>query len=252
MKKLSRIIALMLVALMFVLVLPTAAFAATATTITSGKAIALKDYKSGANLYKLTVEEDSLVKIAWTKNTAQKANITLYKNTAMSKYIKGVLYSNDATSGQMTLALSKGTYYAQMYDGYSTDSEKPTTKVTFTVTKTVNKTNYCKVKAVSLASGTNVKIGQTRSYNYDRWYKIKLSAKKVITVTTNKGQGYSVKLYDANGNKIQCTNGDKKVVTEDKQPAGTYYICVSADDYLYSASSNASYGLGTYISVKWN
>lgn len=253
MKKWSRLIALLLVILTFTVLIPTT-MAASITTIKSGTAIALKEWNSKKDaetfIYKLKLDEDSLVTVKWTKNTAKKAYVAIFKDAAVEKVIKGVIwgFGDDAASGSEVYAFSKGTYYVQMYDGNASDDVAPTAKVTFTVVKAPNDANYCLANATTLAASKTVKIGQTTSYNYDRWFKIKLTKKKLISVYTVKGEESSIKICDSKGQWISTSYTDGVVKTDSKQKAGTYYICVRSDIGL---NMSDGFGLGTYLSVKW-
>lgn len=255
MKHVRKLIVLLLVIATLATVLALPAEAAS-ITVTSGKTYSLKtDYSYNSNgdrvknntYYKLTLDADSVVKVAWSKNSANKANIIFYSNSARDKTVRYV-NTTDKASGSENLALKKGTYYLDMYDGYSNSGYTATTKVTITVTPVteINKTNYCKAKAASLSKDTYVTVAQTPNYSYARWYKIKLTAKQVVTIYTNENMGYNVRLYDSSLNRISCTAGSKKVVSQDKLAAGTYYVYVIETSYFGGQGR-----LGEYIRLKW-
>ena len=253
--KKALVLLLVLATLVSVIALPAEA-ATSSITVTSGKTYSLKtnySYNSSGDrvknktYYKLTLDADSVVKVAWSKNTADKASIIFYSNSARDKTVRYV-NTYEKTSGSENLALKKGTYYLDMYDGYSNSDYTATTKVTITVTPAteINKSNYCKAKASSLSKDTYVTVAQTPNYSYARWYKIKLTAKQVVTIYTNDNMGYKVRLYDASMNRISCTSGSKKVVSQDKLASGTYYIYVT-DTTSFSGQGR----LGEYIRLKW-
>ena len=72
-----------------------------------------------------------------------------------------------------------------------------------------------------------IEIAQTKTDNYDRWYKIVLNKKERITISGNFRQ-YEMDfyLYDSNFNEIRCTKKDGIFETDGKQPRGTYYLVV--------------------------
>jgi len=140
------------------------------------------------------------------------------------------------------IVLSKGTYYIQMYDY----ADNPSSQVKFTVKKATFKANYCRAKATVLKAKQTEKIYQTPDHCYVRWYKITVPKKKTVTINTNDEQAEYVTLYDSKMHAVECTEGSRTIITEDKVPKGTYYIRVSYSDYDIGDHR------GQYITVKWH
>ncbi|MCR5795360.1 MAG: hypothetical protein K6G61_08495 [Solobacterium sp.] len=203
-------------------------------------------YTQNKTLYKMVLSADSAVNFKWAGNTGGRLNINIYADAAETKSVGYVSVSG--SSGHFIHALGKGTYYIRMYDGTSDSGYTATSKVRIIITAAtkINKNNYCRANAISLAKNTTVQIAQTPNYDYVRWYKIKLTSAQVINVYTNKGMGYLVRLYDSKLNSLSCASGTKQVTTQDKQPKGTYYIKVSAYGLFGSYDRK-----GAFIALKW-
>lgn len=246
---------LALASILSILIVPAEA-ATTSTTITSGKTYYLKTnyrYDSDNNriknktYYKLTLSDDSVVKVYWTRNNANKASIDIYSNSARNKTVRYVS-TTDKTSGSEYLALAKGTYYLNMYDGYTNYEYTATTRVTFTVTPVseINKDNYCKSKAIYLKSDKWVTIAQTPNNSYARWYKMYLSSEQVVKIYTNASNAYSVSLYTSKLDRVDCESSSSLVKSKNKLASGYYYIYVQESTYFSGQGR-----LGDYIRLKW-
>ena len=170
--------------LLFVVFLPIKAEAATWKQITPGTGIALTNYNSGTYYYKLSLKEDSFVKVHWNGNADFDYYGYVYKDSNFTKSL-GSIYANTAT-GDRYIALKRGTYYVKMYDGFS---KTPTVRVSFNVTTSasLDKGNYCASKAASLKASTKVTVAQTPNYNYTRWYKVKLTKNQKLTIYSSEG-----------------------------------------------------------------
>lgn len=253
MKKMRKLLAMLLVLVTVLTIVPVSASAATSyLVIKSGKTFSLKTELNASRVennhyYKLTLTTDSLVKFAWSGNTKNGAYVEIYADSARSKRVTGLstLYGN--ASGSETLALGKGTYYINMYDGYCSASTTATTKMTVTVTNQseVNRSNYCRANALTLSSGKWIKIAQTPHYSYGRWYKITTTKSQKIHINANKSYEYYFRIYDKNMNLITM-DGSSPATTKTTCAAGTYYIYV--DDVSYFGDTNR---LGVYINFKW-
>lgn len=243
MKRIQRTAALLLALLMILAACSTAALAATnykVITLKKGTWIKLP-YGNTDKIYKLVLSSDSIVTVNWKDNKNDYGYAYLYPDTKCEESITDLI-DYEGAAGTRFVALSKGTYYIRMYDY----AEKPTTQIKVTVQKAINKANYCRAKAIALKPNVTVKIAQTPDYNYDRWYKITLSKKKTVTITTNDEMADCIRLYDSKMREVECTSGSRKVITEDPIAKGTYFIRVSCGSYY-----NSEY-LGRYITMKWN
>ena len=250
-KKLSK---LFLIVMMMASMFTVRVNAASYPTVKSNTVITIKtnkhwngsEYVQNSTLYKMTLSADSAVNFKWAGNTGGRLTINIYADAAESKSCGYV--STDGKSGHFYHALGKGTYYIRMYDGSTDYSYTATSKVRIIITPAtkINKNNYCRANAISLAKNTTVSIAMTPHYDYVRWYKITLSAAAVINVYTNKNGGSYIYLYDSKLNSLSCTRGTKQVTTQDKQPKGTYYIKVG----MYSTFGTYD-RKGFYLALKW-
>lgn len=198
--------------------------------------------------YKISIPENGYIKLtAWLGEASyadvcflpapKKCNTSLY---ASQNALVSVDYNSRSggTKQAKYLSLNKGTYYL------CTDAS---IKIKYSFYKSTSTTNYCKAKASSLAAEKNKIICFNKGYEYDRWYKIKLTSKKAISITW-KILGYSnslyytsFTLYDSKGKEISCPQLDGDVYRTAKQPIGVYYIRITTQ-YLNS---------GAVVSIKW-
>ena len=134
--------------------------------------------------------------------------------------------------------VSKGTYYIRLQSKVDFGG-KAYVKYKFTSVK--QPTNYCIAKALTLKSGSYKKIYQTPKYSFDRFFKIKLTTAKKITVKSKS----EVRIYDPEGNEIDTTENfddlDLRTYKTKKLKKGTYYIRVQ---FMY-------YDVPSIYKVKW-
>jgi len=240
MKRFQRTLALMLaiMTIMAAMSVPALAESYKVATLKTGTWYKVPYYSDMKTIYKLKLTADSIVTISWKGNKAEYLRLYFYDNKACEyDFYDPDFY--EARASQKA-AFAKGTYYLMMYDL----QERPTSQIKITVKKAINKANYCRAKAIALKSGETVTIAQTADHCYDRWYKITVPKKKIVTITTSEYDAEDITLYDAKMQTIECTSGSKKVITEDKIAKGTYFIRVSG------GYSNAY--LGNCITLKWN
>lgn len=227
-QKISLLMGILVAALMlFIVFLPMRADAATIKKLSSGSTTALQH--SGGDKYTITLSQDALLRFDWSANNSGRTYFSLYKNSDYS----GIVYSfsPDTVSGTKYYALAAGTYYINMYDGYSSSSIPAQAKIKYLAypSKNVNKDNYCRAKAETVAMNTYVKAAQTFDYNYTRWYKIYLGSSRKIVINLPYGGNYEYKILTAKLNNVATSyeSNKKRLVTQDAQLKGTYYICVS-------------------------
>jgi len=242
MKRFQRSLALLL-ALMMILT----AFSATALAATSYKVATLKRgtwYKlpdDVTTVYKLVLAADSIITTNW-KNATEESYIFFCKDSKCTNRVFEIIGDNVENNVDV-VSVVKGTYYIYM----ETYADNPKVQVKFTVQKAANKANYCRAKAITLKRNQLVKIAQTPHYCYSRWYRINLTKKKTVTITTNEGKGSYIQLYDSKMKRISCAYGDRTVITEDPIKSGTYFIRVNSSESYYEMGEYT----GDYITFKW-
>ena len=217
---------------------------ADAAVLKNGNTVALKAH--GEVYYKLVLEEDSLLKFAYSNNNDQSSDIDVYLDSKRTKVVKYNFL--DKKSSNLYMSLKAGTYYIDMYDGYTASKATTVVKFTMTTATKVNKDNFCRAKAISLASGKYVQIVQTPMYDYNRWYKIKVPSTKKITINAPAGGATSIYVYSADLSTRYSMDytGSTKATTHEKLPAAYYYL------YIPSYGSYRHGVLGQFISFKWN
>ena len=243
MKHMQRTVALVLAMAMVMAAFSTAAFAAdryNVETLKKGTWYKIPNYDNIKTIYKLALSADSIITIKRKGNDSGAAYVLFYTD----KKCDGSSINDDYYSGTEIFSLAKGTYYIKMYDDWS---EYTNMQVKITVQKAVNQSNYCRAKAVSLKPNKTVKIAQTSDYCYDRWYRITLNTKKTVTITTDEHMAGYIRLYDSRMQKVTCTSGSRKVITEYPVKKGTYFVrVISPDDY------DVGEYVGTYMTLSWN
>lgn len=159
-------------------------------------------------------------------NLPKYGNVSIYDAKPTQKMFESdddhhIVYAS--VSG-LRLGLDKGAYYLMA-------PEK--VKFKYTITKRTFGGNYSRAKASSLAKNVKRNVTQTSLHNYNRWYKIKLTAKQRVTVWTNTG--FYVDIRDSRGRWISATTQkatkSMRIISEKILPAGTYYIIMKAVDY---------------------
>ena len=118
-QKISLLMGILVAALMlFIVFLPMRADAATIKKLSSGTTTALQH--SGGDKYTITLSQDALLRFDWSNNYSGRTYFRLYKN---SDYTGSVFsFSPSTEKGTDYYALSAGTYYIDMYDGYASSS----------------------------------------------------------------------------------------------------------------------------------
>ena len=230
---------------------PMRANAATLKNITAGQSFALKHEEQ--EVYKLVIDTDAVVKFAWSNDERNYSYIGLFTDKACKDRICSCAPSTK--SGNKVWALKKGTYFVQAYDGYSFSSYTPTMKlkVTWEDASVINKNNYCRAKAIAVNASTNVRVAQTPTQDYTRWYKIKVPKTQKLTINAPTGTGtlsnltvLSTSMTRFNNFTSSGTGSSAKMVSVDKMAADTYFILVSGCGYSYTKNR-----LGEYHVFSW-
>lgn len=189
-------------------------------------------YDAYETLYKITIPRNSFVKIELSSSGKDHRDIYLLDKS--KQYVTTIWKENGYQSPEYCV-LPEGTYY--LGTGYNG------VKCKYLTFKYTNPGNYCAAKAISLKSGKTIYTVQTPKYNYDRWYKIKLTKKQVITFWSNSE--YSATLYDAKLKPVNIVQDSaKKYYTYAKQKKGTYYVRISSLAY-------EGIEMGGVITFKW-
>ena len=201
------------------------------TTLKQKKWVTAKDYTYNSDtntytyyLYKITVPANSFIRID-SKNKSAWLNI--FKSIDRKKSLSDqdaleYFYSQNV----YRYVLPKGTYYICAY-------EEPTFKWQSTTTK--NPTNFCRSRSARLKAGYKKWEVFNYGYEFDRWYRISLTARKPITVTMKQmdsdgGDNFSI--YNSRGYYVTCNELNDSVSRTAVLPKGTYYIRVYTDvDY---------------------
>lgn len=190
------------------------------------------DYRNNNNgtryyhLYKINIPANSYIRIQTNNSTNY---INLYKQFNKNKK----LYESDyviSVYGKKTynIVLPKGTYYI-----YNDSSNNLAVKWTYTQVK--NPVNYCRAKAYPLAAGKKRTLVFNYKYEFGRWFKIQLTKKKAITITSKylDGSDYSanISVFDSRGYRIDTSELTRTTERTQILPKGTYYIRVSRSSY---------------------
>ncbi len=210
-----------------------AAFSASAASIKEGtyKKVAKEAY------YKISVSGEGYITLY---GKSSKSSSSGYSFASMdcellnSKKEAVTEYSSDCsvytyTSGKPTeskkIPVSKGTYYIHVESVSSNNGGASYVKYTFKSVK--QPTNYCVAKATTLKASTKATVYQTPQYNFDRWYKIKLTKNQKVTISYSSSAS-GIELYSADGERINLDYSNKTLKSKIKLASGTYYICYKA------------------------
>ena len=176
------------------------------------------------HLYRISVPVNGFVKIVVSNASA---DVKIYKSIDWSKY----LYESNCiirSYGKKVhyAVLPKGTYYLEV-------GEK--TKLKWTFTSMPNKTNYCRARAAALKSGKKPLIMFNYRYDHDRWYKIRITKRKKITISLKTLDADYNDIYftlvNFRGIRIKCPQLRGNTYQTAVVPPGVYYICLERNDY---------------------
>ncbi len=134
-------------------------------------------------------------------------------------------YSGGNPTETKKIAVSKGTYYIHVRSVSASGGGANYILYTFKSIK--QPTNYCVAKATTLKRATKTTVYQSQQYNFDRWYKIKLTKNQKVSITYSSSAS-DFKLYNAEGEQISLDYSNKTYKSKIKLASGTYYICYRA------------------------
>ena len=212
--------------------------------------------------YRIDLPNNGYIMLTFTAEDKDAFSADIYFYRKLSDYgnISKAINWSELEGDHMTLylALNKGVYYLDL-EPYFEDGLQ--VKLKYNFYKNNPGTNYCRLKAKTVAAGKKTTICINNGYEFDRWYKIKLDSKKRITVTYKdldyNGDMYPVycKLYDSAGKMCSCErseirNADGSYTYKIKTkalPKGKYYFRVVVDE---SNAYNAKIGRILFFSWK--
>ena len=226
--------------MLFVVFIP---MRANAATIENGVPNTL--LREGKAIYKFTLEDDSLLTINWVKNNRDLAEVYIYSDRSKSYTVDW--YDLYDPSGKVMLALKRGTYYVEMFDGNSTYAPTAKVKFSWTSAEKYSKDNYSISTAKALKANTMETAVQIRKYNYKRWYKITLKNPQRIVLECNEYSNslYYLTILDSKLQSVYKNNVNWDCSVTNKLPKGTYYVI------LPEKSNALNTYFGDYYAFKW-
>lgn len=196
--------------------------------------------KMGAFHYKMVIEKDCYLQVAWSNNVKKLSDVYIYADKNRKDQVQWLWL--DTEKGKEYIALKAGTYFVEMGDSY----QQCKVKFTWTPAYKLDQGNYCTAKAKNLAAGTTVSVAQTPTIDYTRWYKIKLTKNQKVTIKTPYRNAGYVQLYSTSWQNYNFNSSDVYTkTTVDKLPSGTYYISVRA------CGSYVENRKGAFIAFSW-
>ena len=238
MKQNRKLMLSVLVALLMLVVGATTVLAANSEKkLEAGKSV-IGDYET---YYKITVKKDGMLTIS-SQNVGDEAgawmDIYLYAKDKGEYYnLSNVIWTTDK-SKTVKYAVAKGTYYLR---------GNKNSKFKYKFTQEPYKANYCASKATSLKKNKEVTVVNTAKNGYDRWYKIKLTKRQMLTFWKS-GSNTDVQIYDSNMeaiDTIQDNDDSTKYYSRTLLKKGTYYVRIAIPSYFNS------YNKSVYTTFKW-
>ena len=192
-------------------------------------------YKYTYYRYKITVPANNYLTMTFKNSNS---SINVYKSLKADEELLSI--SPDSGKKSVNVVLPKGIYYF----GLRYDS----TAFKYKFTKYVTKANYKGTKALWWGANKKIAIVQTPGHNFERWYKIKVTKNKRITIWGAD----DIDLFNAKRQALRITektNSDGKTFTSySKLKPGTYYIRILGEKLRYRYSSYPWYGS---VSIVW-
>lgn len=211
-------------------------------------------YTYKVNIYKITAPDDGYISVTAYTYENESTYLQFYRTLADAKSWDGEnsaqriasidSYYKEDSNTKIPLAKGKSVYFRSAA-GFSF-------KFKYTFTKAAIPTsNLCRAKATTLKAGVKKTICVPDGYQGYRWYKIKVTTKKTISITFKDLRGSMDKdypnltLYDSSRKEIGVVHASGDIYKSVKKlPAGTYYIKVRSDaDYEESFHQTYLYTL---------
>ena len=208
------------------------------TTLKQKKWVTAKDYTYNYNqdkdvttytyqLYKITVPANSFIRIDSKNKSDDYYGIYIFKSLNRNKpYYSQANYIDYYNVNIYRQVLPKGTYYIYADAGTTFKWQSTTTK---------NPTNFCRSRSARLKAGYKKWEVFNYGYEFDRWYRISLTARKPITITMKDiAEDYgddNFSIYNSRGYKVSCNELSDTNYRTTVLPKGTYYIRVYTRAY---------------------
>lgn len=220
------------------------------TTLKQKKWVTAKEntYNSDTNtytyyLYKITVPANSFIRIDSKNKSYDYYGIYIFKSLNRNKPYHSQANSIDYyTVNIYRQVLPKGTYYIYADEGTTFKWQSTTTK---------NPTNFCRSRSARLKAGYKKTEVFNTGYEFDRWYRISLTARKPLYVTMKQIDEYGsidFSVFNSRGFKVSCNSLGNSNYRTAVLPKGTYYIRVYFGDYEGYNSFN---GRGRIVQFWW-
>ncbi|SFB70361.1 hypothetical protein [Butyrivibrio sp. YAB3001] len=196
-------------------------------------------------LYEIIVPESGYIKID-SKN--QNSQLRIYQSLNKSGKIGiNTVVNNCKGASTYYAVLPKGTYYI-----FNNDSINDT-QIRWKFVKTQAPFNYSKGRATELAAGKKEVINYSYDDEFDRWYKIKLTKNKTLSldvkVLDDNNCSMLFDMRDSRGKTVKTQavtkSGSSKLVRTDKLTKGTYYVRFYPREVLFQSKYSKG-RLGTF------
>ena len=226
MRNLKKIFCLMLaLTFVFTFISPAATADAATKSIKEGKWV---NITSKSTYYKIVVPGEGYITLSAKNTKGGVAYFDILDSNKEPFCDTETLFASGKKPQSIKVPVSKGKYYIRLNeDDYWDLGGYAYAKNKFTSVKQPE--NYCMGKALTLKAGSYKKIYQTPKYSFDRYFKIKLTKAKKITIKSKS----EVLIYDDEGNWIDTTSSDTGGIWTNKTKklkAGSYYIRVLYSD----------------------
>ena len=201
------------------------------TTLKQKKWVTAKEYSYNYdtstytyNLYKISVPANSFIRV----DCKNKSN-DIYFFKSINRNNPPFMQDNSINIYSEIISrhvLPKGTYYIYANAGTTFKWQSSTTK---------NPTNFCRSRSARLKAGYKKWEVFNYGYEFDRWYRISLTARKPITITMKDiaedcgDDNFSI--YNSRGYKVSCNELSDTNYRTTVLPKGTYYIRVYTRAY---------------------
>ena len=204
---LKALLCFVLIAAMFVAIAPKNVEAATPKLMPQGTYVTFKPGEK----YKITIPANGYIKVY---NPSQSWEVSFKK----SGQPETALYTNKT----QLVPTNTGTYYIR-------NGSDSAIKLKYKYVKVANTTNYCMKRASALAAGKTKTICVNNGREFDRWYKIKLTKSKTITLYTHR-MHYDLSIYNSEFEEFSCSPLEDGKLKSPKLPKGTYYLWLPCGD----------------------
>ncbi len=202
------------------------------TTLKQKKWVTAKEYNYNSDtntstyyLYRISVPANSFIRIDSKNKSKDYYYFYIFKSLNRNKpYYDQADYIDFYNENIYRQVLPKGTYYIYAEAG---------TTFKWQSAKTKNPTNFCRSRSTRLRAGYKKTEVFNIGYEFGRWYRISLTARKPITVTMkpmDSDREVDFTIYNSRGYTVTCNSLGNSNYRTAVLPKGTYYIRVFRDD----------------------